>query len=455
MKKLIAILLCLAFMLTTFAACTPAEDPADDPTKDTSDSTDTTDTNDTNDTEDTTDTEDNTSDTEDKKDEEPAAPVLDLEGVEAVRYSSLGEDDSYSIFGGDKLSSFFEEPIESFFGVCKYYQDNNWELYNYNVLNGNHFATWTRGVRLVHIYWIECESELNIVSSSTSGELLPPLEPEVTTGKFKTSVTQIQSPEINGMGYVIQLEDGSFIIQDGGNAGRVDEMWNTLVSLNGGETGIVIRAWLITHGHGDHYPCFSSFVSKYASKVKLETVMISPVETSGSYIGGSGIVNDVKKIDGAKLLYVHTGMVFKFCNVTMEILYTGDELWIAEPYRDEGLGEAQNQNNSSIVSRIYTDDYSALFLGDASEETAVRLALYYGNYLKSDMCQAAHHGVEDFPLIVYRFIKAPILWYPCSQSLYDQTNRDKDVRDALKKSKYTKEIILHVTRQTREFGAGK
>ena len=115
-----------------------------------------------------------------------------------------------------------------------------------------------------------------------------------------------------------------------------------------------------------------------------------------------------------------------------------------------------NQNNSSIVSRIYTDDYSAIFLGDASEEVALRMALYYGDYLKSDMCQIAHHGVEDFPLIAYRFINAAILWYPCDQSLYDNKGRDKDVRDALAKSKYTKEIILHdKSRETREFGLYK
>ncbi len=423
MKQLISVFLCLTFVLTTFVACTPAED--------------------------------NPSDTDDMHDEETVAPVLDLDGVEAVKHSSLGRDAIYFISDGDTLRSYFEEPIESFYGVCKYYEDDGWTFYNYNVLNGNHFATWTKGTNLAHIYWIECESELNVVTSSVSGESLPPVTPAVTTGNIKTSVTQIQSSEINGMGYVIQLEDGSFIVLDGGLTSCVDEMWNTLVALNGGENGIVIRAWLISHGHEDHFECFRAFASKYASKVQLETVMISPVEmqASGNYIGGESIVNDVKLFDGTKLLYVHTGMVFKFCNVTMEILYTGDELWIAERYRDGGA--AQESNNSSIVSRIYTDDYSALFLADASEEVALRMALYYGDYLKSDMCQVAHHGVEDFPLIAYRFINAAILWYPCSQSLYDANDRDKEVRDALKYSKYTKEIILHETRVTREFGAGK
>ena len=440
MKRIISLILCMILILTALAACkpdstpentesTPVESnpPVDNPNE------------------------------ENTENNEGQAPILNLDGVSPIRYTTLGEDDSYTIAGGDKLSSFYEEPFESFLGVCKYYADSSWTLYSYTVKNGNHFATYTNGAKLAHIYWIECESELNLVTSPKGGEALPSATPEVATGSFKTTVTQLQSPEENGMGYVIQLADGSFIVIDGGNANRTNELFQTLEQLNGSDSGIVIRAWILTHGHTDHYPAFQNFAAKYASRVTLETLMISPLSTKeeNKYLKET-VVDDLAKFSGAKLLYVHTGMTFTFCNVNLEILYTADELWISDPTRDGSLTEATDYNNSSIVSRIYTNDYSAIFLGDASEEAALRMALYYGDYLKSDMCQVAHHGVEDFPLIAYRFIKPAILWYPCSQALYDKTNRDKEVRAALAKSKYTKEIILHEkARETREFGAGK
>jgi glyoxylase-like metal-dependent hydrolase (beta-lactamase superfamily II) len=84
--------------------------------------------------------------------------------------------------------------------------------------------------------------------------------------------------KINGMGYVIRLADGSFIVYDGGYTKRLPELWNVLTTLNGGEEGIVIRAWLLTHAHGDHYAAFRAFAPLYADNVTLETVMISPVE---------------------------------------------------------------------------------------------------------------------------------------------------------------------------------
>ncbi len=440
MKKLVSLLLCFIMILTSFAACKPDNAPEDTESTPVESTPAVGDPNGGG-------SSNNPSD----------APVLNLDGVSPIRYTALGEDDAYTIAGGDKLSSFFEEPFESFLGVCKHYLDNSWTLYSYTVKNGNHFATMTNGSKLAHVYWIECESELNIVSSQKGAAALPPATPEVTTGNKKTTVTQLQSPEQNGMGYVIQLADGSFIVIDGGNANRANELFQTLEQLNGSDNGIVIRAWILTHGHTDHYPAFQNFAAKFAGRVTLQTLMISPLSAKEetTYMKET-VVTDLAKFSGAKLLYVHTGMTFTFCNVNLEILYTADELWISDPTRDGSLTEATDYNNSSIVSRIYTNDYSAIFLGDSSEEAALRMALYYGDYLKSDMCQVAHHGVEDFPLIAYRFIKPAILWYPCSQALYDQANRDKEVRTALAKSKYTKEIILHEkARETREFGAGK
>ncbi len=384
--------------------------------------------------------------------------VLDLEGVEPVKHSDLGYDDNYSNnCKGEYFMSYYEEPIESFLGVCKYHENNGYELYGYNVLNGNHFATYVKGEKLAHIYWIECESELNVAISDNCGEAMPPKTPAMTTGEYKTSVTQLQSTEDNGMGYAVQLADGSFILYDGGYANRADEMWNTLVALNGNEDNIVIRAWLITHSHNDHYQCFSEFSNKYADKVTLERVMISPIskeDMGGDTYLHDGVKEDIQKFEGAKILYVHTGMTFNFCNVNMEILFAPEELYISDSRWGSGLVNLIDNNSSSVVSRVYTDDYSAIFLGDATNHVANRMLIYYGDYLKSDMCQAAHHGWESWPLIGYRRIQASIMWYPTSQACYDYAGSEdvSDIRKAVRESKYTEEVIVHEhSRETRYF----
>ena len=108
-------------------------------------------------------------------------------------------------------------------------------------------------------------------------------------------------------------------------------------------------------------------------------------------------------------------------------------------------------NNTSIISRIYANNGKMLFLADAGMDQAEHLAIVYKDHLLSNACQVSHHGVEDFPLIVYRQINPSVLWYPCNTELYNLKNRDADVRAALKNSRYVEEILLHDTRITKAF----
>lgn len=371
-------------------------------------------------------------------------PVTDPP-IPGINHLDLGLDDQYTIPGGDTLFSYYEEPIGSFIGVCKYYEELDWTLYGFHILNNNQFATYTNGNELAHIYWIACEQELNVVTSSTGGTSLPTMDPGLVNESGNTTMTQLQSPRNNGMGYVIKLADGSFLIVDGGYGSSATELWSALVDLNGSEENIFIRAWLLTHSHKDHYECFSSFASRYASNVTLETLMISPLskEHSKNQYLTKKVSKDISKFSGADILYVHTGMVFNFGDTTLEILLTPDEFLISEPTQDKFYTENLDFNSSSIISRIYNNDCRVIFLADCTEETALRLLLYYGDYLRSEMCQVSHHGVEDCPLIVYRFINASTYWYPCNLELFDAEGRYSDIRKAIVSSKSTKEIILH------------
>ena len=373
--------------------------------------------------------------------------ALDFHGLE------IGE--AYEICEGEMLISFYERELEDFFGVCRFQEDDGFSLYSCQEINGSFFATYYRENELVHVYWIECEQELNVVCSVTGGGALPFCE-MAEGGEYAPSVTQLWSDKANGMGYVVQLSDGSFIIYDGGYNHHAEHLFDTLAQMSGTHKDIVIRAWIITHSHGDHYPCFVGFADRFAHRVRLETLMISPVnegDAADKYLNVN-VHEDLKKFQGARLLYVHTGMLFAFGDVKLEILFTADELYINEAPRITGINGQKDLNCSSIISRVLTQNKSCIFLGDAYPDEALRTVIYYGRYLESDMCQMSHHGLEKFPLIGYRHINASVLFYPCAQSTYTRDGKElgryDNVRRALKSSKYTKEIIVHdKTNETR------
>lgn len=350
---------------------------------------------------------------------------------------------SYEQAVGSRLESWSGADEDTFRGVCSYLSLNGYTLYGTSDLNGNLSATYEKDGEVRHVYWQPARSELNISTDPAGVSHLPPKTEETVASPVQTTITQVAAREINGMGYVIRLADGSFIIYDGGYSSGVEELWDTLVTMNGGSEDVHVRLWVLTHSHDDHYPCAMFFLrSGNAKYVTVDYMMYSPVNTADASAlnGGNYFMKPDKAFSpfvkkGAQVLIPHTGMTFRFCNVTVEILSTADEMFIEEKW--------SNFNNSSIVSRVTVDGgKSVMLLADAGRAVGDKMIQLYGDYLKSDVCQIAHHGVEDYPLDAYNLIAAGTLFYPCSQSLYDLPDRDADVRAALREAPYVREILI-------------
>lgn len=371
------------------------------------------------------------------------------------------EANDYAYDNSASLVTYENREEKSFTLACQKYALEGYELYGkVNELGPVKSATYVKGDKLAHIYYSSLEKEIAIVTSDGEGANLP--TPVAFSGdKSKTSVTQMPGSkgETSGMGYVVRLADGSFIVYDGGYTSEAIDVYNSLVELNGGsESGIVIRAWILTHGDGDHYQALREFLSKYASKVTFEYLMTAPIKDNfnGSKTTGSGVItteNSAKAL-GIKVCRVHTGMVFNFCDVELEILLAPESIfaygnpsahraYTDSSYEFYGRGDLNGyQNETSIVSRIKASDNRKTFmaLGDAGHSGADKLLALYGNdkatsYLKSDICQVAHHGCETFSLECYKVIDADIWFYPSSTYLY--SNMSASTEALVNKQQYT------------------
>ena len=344
-------------------------------------------------------------------------------------------DITYTCGDDSELSSYSDKSEKDFHKICKSLELKGYQTYSATDKNGNHFATYVLDNSLMHVYWLKEMQELTIISSDSAGASLPPEKPEVTDGAHDTTVTQLCDTEHNnGMGYVIQLADGSFIIYDGAYGSQSEVLYRTLSELNGGEEGIHIVAWLITHNHEDHSDCFPDFTFKYSELVELDYVLAAPLKEVNNASWYKRLKMYTGKYQGAKLVTVHTGMEFAFCNLKMEILFAPDDLYKHEMQ--------SNFNTSSVVSRLCSEDSSFLVLADATKESGEFMLDVYGSYLESNICQVSHHGVEDMPFAFYDVVKASTLFYPCNQELYDLQSRADDVRKALREADYTKEILI-------------
>lgn len=293
-----------------------------------------------------------------------------------------------------------------------------------NEIAGNLFATYTGDKGEIHTYYIPYEKMTHIVTAPKGQYQLPAHFTKESVPAY-TKITESKITQMNlnyaagnfGMCYIITLEDGSFIIYDGGgyNASYGDDtrLYELLKEINVRPDGkIVIAAWFLSHEHWDHFTNFQNFISRYGSKVELEYCFLNTPCKSEVYNSNNPNYYVESKLPGFKtaigsptVVKVHTGMKFYIRNAEVEVLFTQEDLY---PHRCDFF------NESSMITRMTVAGQTVLWFGDTRNYGSAALCNRYPQYVKSDICQVAHHGYDGATLKVYSLIKPDTLLWPTS-----------------------------------------
>lgn len=241
-------------------------------------------------------------------------------------------------------------------------------------------------------------SEMQLrVCIGRSDELAPPdrsrPERRLTTPKlWQLSIDNEAAGANGGMGYVMQLSDGSFIVVDGGYDTDSDAraIYDVLVenSLPGCEKP-VISAWFITHQHIDHYGAFYSFTRNYKDAVEVEAFYCNlPFVRIGDVYPRNckNIIEKMASWPGAAVYRkVHSGMSFGICDAKISVICTFEDVY---PLKIE------DGNDTSLVFKVELGGQSILFTGDAEYGESDRMKRLGRSVLKSDFMQYPHHGYD-------------------------------------------------------------
>ena len=263
---------------------------------------------------------------------------------------------------------------------------------------------------------------IRIVSSPLSATVLPDDNNKFGAPQSYTKVTDSYFTILGiddgyvGTGHVVMLEDGRFIVVDGGRCGcggtewcaHTSLIWDTLDSLyekaHGhkptAEEPIHLAAWYLTHAHGDHYSAFYYFIKLIDADAAKKSIfkidyMIANIpgenslfkNTSTNWGSESSFAKLQNFLGGIKLIKPYAGQKLHFANVTIETLMTfGDHL----PF------VINNTNDTNTVTRFHIESgdksTSVMFLGDSWRASSRFLCAMYGDYLRADISQISHHG---------------------------------------------------------------
>ncbi|MBE5892885.1 MAG: hypothetical protein E7286_05835 [Lachnospiraceae bacterium] len=341
---------------------------------------------------------------------------------------------------GTEMTFTADTSVGEFLDYCAEVQAKGYEKVVERTVAGNLFAAFKGEEEYIYAYYTKNSGAVRTVHGDLSSFA------NEDCGSFEEICTPLlcavgQPAFMNcGQGYIYRLADGRFLVHDGGckYAERPDFMYEILGELAVDKENIVIAAWFITHPHGDHQEAFEEFIEKHGSDtaVKVEKVifnfanapMYSYTREDGVVEDGQGLVEGIYRkcaelIPGAQVVKAHSGQVFKFGECKVEVLFTVEDFLPVECF--------DYVNGTSLVIRVTLCDQSAMLLADTTHTSGRILEKMYGEYLKSDMVQFAHHGMWASYPSLYEYISAEIILWPNIEPVAKTWLSDKPIVAAM------------------------
>ena len=307
--------------------------------------------------------------------------------------------------------------LQHFDNYCAALHVAGFKYYTNNQIGDNQFATYVTNTQIINVMYFKATAEVRITTdvrgTGTNAFDLPKLSGENTYSKTKTpAFTMVEIDNTGyggGMCFIFRLSNGKFFVVDSGinkqgsYTSSAKWIYNTLYKLAGepADGKIVVQGWLITHIHSDHIGGLYDMAkdSSITSKLTIEQLIHNEPtdditkELEGltdssankiwtwmnTIINGFGIKSVVK---------AHPGQVFHFADAKVNVLISQDAVL-------EKKADMKNTNELSVVTQIEFNGKKILMLGDALKIENNFLATVYGKNLKSDILQAAHHGLND------------------------------------------------------------
>ena len=310
---------------------------------------------------------------------------------------------------------------------------------------GNTFYTYKTDSNYIYMYYTKYSGQIRVITGPI--ESLCEEDYSIKSSKKVSPYLASVPNSVDSQGYIFRLEDGRFIVQDGGVTGE-DRVYAALKKLEP-QKDIVIAAWFISHPHPDHYPALMDFAKAHGSD-KTVTVerIIHNYAHEDIYVVKDGTADDEYCDDdvrdfyknlriymqGVPIIKAHTGQIVKFGSTSIEVIYTIEDL-LPE--------KVDNINATSFVFRATVGGQSIMVLADTYVASANVMCSMWGNYLKSDVVQVAHHAIWPATAELYNKIQGKLVLITSTKSGYrvslDDT-RWKNVTDAY--LKYATDISI-------------
>ena len=334
----------------------------------------------------------------------------------------------------DQVSHVFQNTdMAGFITFLQALEADGWAQYSNNIIDGtNLFATYTKDGGSLYCYYISAKNTTYISVSPYQN-----LEVREADNRYEAVcaplLTQIQllcKDWPGGMSYLIRLSDGRFIVVDGGYTEadyyEARHLYDLMTEQNVLDK-ITIAAWIVTHPHKDHLGATSDFLRYYdPSQVEIQQMILNfPTDevlltveevTVTDTEDPSRMPTFLRALETlwshVPITVCHTGQKYYFADAVFEILHTYEDFWP----QDLIMQSQDPVNGASVVFTMELGGQKTMFLADSARDCSADLVNMWGDYLKSDIMQAAHHSLNGGSVALYELIDPEVVMVPMCTS---------------------------------------
>lgn len=309
----------------------------------------------------------------------------------------------YQGSGGTEIGRYENADESRFSDYSAALADAGFELYDENEIDGNLFRSFFKDDIAVFVSWFSRTGTLRVIAEP-KGEMPPLTDPY--EARYETLLTGMKGETCvaaEGMGYIVRLADGSFVIIDGGMGDPdhvdSDKLMNILLSQKPEDAEKpVIAAWIFTHLHGDHIGVFNCFSLDHHDDVIIERLYYNfPRDEETAHSDSPYMLDDTiyrytqfrKNLNdfyaGVPVVKLHSGNHFVVRNASFDVLYAYDDLYPLT-IMDGGM------NENSLLIKMTVEGQSVLWTGDFAKNATDLVLREYETALRSEIVQMAHHG---------------------------------------------------------------
>jgi len=239
----------------------------------------------------------------------------------------------------------------------------------------------------------------------------------MSTKGYILSGSSVNDRYANGMSILYHLNDGSFLVYDGGNGSVGELLYKTLKELSGGN--VVVSAWVITHAHGDHFGALNYMLDNGLTDITVKEIWFNKADG----IGESLLKKWAACLPNTPVRSFELGEKTSVGEIDVQVICTPDKLLEYDP---NAFTVTDGSNNAGIVTMLTIAGKTILMSGDIGPIGWSYMVEHKNEYpIKCDYLQVSHHGVHNSGTDeAYAEVEAKYLVIPAGLSLAKEFTKE-------------------------------